>query len=220
MKYVALKDNILNIYGTLGKYEEVELVDIAEKINNINGKIEVRINSEGGDIFTAHAIYNLLKEREVEVKIDGMCASAATLIACAGGKVSIAKNALYVIHEPKAYVSGFMDSNSLMKETENLEKVKETLIIVYEERTKKEVEELREMIENEKAMTAKEAVALGFCDEVIDEIPTVKDNPISQVEKESGVQNIKSNYQSRMKEEYINKVAQYANKGVKYNGRS
>lgn len=219
MKYIALVGNVINIFGVIGRYEEVELADIAEKINQISGKIEVRINSEGGDIFTAQAIYNLLKEREVGVKIIGQCASAATLIACAGQKVNIAKNGLYIIHEPKVLIMDFKDINELMKEAENLAKVRETLITVYRERTGKTAEEIDELMKKETYMTANEAVENGFCDEVTEEKSIPKENPLNKDVRESGVKNIKSGYYAREKEQMIEQVARYANKGGKYNAR-
>ncbi len=71
-------------------------------------KISVRINSPGGDVFEAQAIYNILKNHpaEVEVHIDALAASAATLIASAGNKIIMYNNALFMIHNPWTWATG------------------------------------------------------------------------------------------------------------------
>lgn len=131
---------------------------------------EVRINSSGGDVFAGLSCYNTLKPLKCEVQIVGLCASAATLIACAGVKVSMAANALYCIHNPKMLLIDYYDKDKLEQLQNSLLKTEESILMVYRSRVKD-----FEMPEKELWLSAAEAQSLGFVDEIIDEVPVVMD---------------------------------------------
>ena len=129
----------------------------------------VRINSCGGDVFAAMDIYNALKQYKpgVTVYIEGLCASAATIIACAGHSI-IAANGLYMIHNPMADLNGLYSSDELEKKINALDSISSAIATVYSQKTKKPASELYEMMFAETWLTATDAVAQGFVDEVGD----------------------------------------------------
>lgn len=140
--------------------------------------LTVRINSGGGDVFAAQTIYTLLKgyTGDVTVHIDGMCASAATLIACAGDKIVMPRNALYMIHNPKTFAFGDFGADYMRQTADILDTVKQTIVNVYVSKCNGELtaEEIGHMMDDETWMTADEAEAYGFIDEIDDYIVTAE----------------------------------------------
>ncbi|WP_288761013.1 head maturation protease, ClpP-related [uncultured Veillonella sp.] len=131
--------------------------------------LTVRINSGGGDVFAAQSIYNMLKSYagQVTVMIDGICASAATIVACAGDKVVMPSNALYMIHNPSVCLLDSYDADELEKITNYLSSVKQTIVNVYLQRNVNVAEdELKQFMDNETWLTADEAKSYGFIDEI------------------------------------------------------
>lgn len=159
------------IYGEIG--EEIRAQDISEQIRD-ESEILVRINSYGGDVFEAQAIYNLLKPLNVRVKIDGICASAATLIACSGKEVSMPVNGIYMIHLPATMLFGYYNTIDLEKTKTRLDKITATILTVYNRKTKIEEETLRKMLSNETWLTAEEAKSQGFIDTILERDPEVE----------------------------------------------
>lgn len=143
-----------------------------KELQALGGKdVLLRINSPGGDVFQAQAIYNVLKaySGSITCHIDGICASAATLVACAADSITMPENALYMIHNPASAMWGTMDRQDLDKAAEMLDKVKDTIVAVYKSRCKDLSEgEIRQMMDDETWMTAEEAHDKGFVD-VIDD---------------------------------------------------
>lgn len=129
----------------------------------------VRLNSYGGDVFAAMDIYNALKQYKpgVTVYIEGLCASAATIIACAGHSI-IAANGLYMIHNPSSELSGLYESGELSKTLNALTAIEGALVAVYASKTGLSETRLRRMMDEETWLTASEAVSQGFVDEVGD----------------------------------------------------
>lgn len=132
--------------------------------------IAVRINSPGGSVFDGLAIYNTLKQHPatVDVYVDGMAFSIASVIAMAGDTVSIAKNALMMVHEPRGAVSGTPEEIAAFAEL--MAKSRDSIVSAYEDKTGKSRDELLAMVNAETYMNADEAVANGFADEVTDEL--------------------------------------------------
>ena len=129
--------------------------------------INIRINSAGGSVFDAIAIYNYLRDMscEIHVYIDGLAASAATLIAMAGDKIYMPRNALMMVHNPSSFING--NSGELKDAAETLDKVRDGMLEIYHEKTGMERGELIKMLDAESWFDADEALKLGFCDEVI-----------------------------------------------------
>jgi ATP-dependent Clp endopeptidase proteolytic subunit ClpP len=131
-------------------------------------KITLRINSPGGSVFDGLAIYNFLKEKDVTVQIDGLAASIASVIAMAGKEVKIAGNGFLMIHNPWGGAMG--DSSEMRQTADLLDKIRDSLIGTYAEKTGKDHEKIKEWMENETWFSAQEAKDNGFVDTITDEI--------------------------------------------------
>ena len=129
-------------------------------------RLNIHINSPGGDVAEAQAIYSSLADYQAEkiVYIDGIAASAATIPAMVGQKVFIRSNANMMVHLPMVYAVG--NANVLRDAIGMLESVTEAILNVYEKKTGEARDKLREFMEDETWFTAEEAVAIGFADEV------------------------------------------------------
>ena len=132
-----------------------------------NGDITVWINSPGGDCVAAAQIYNMLMDYpgNVTVKIDGIAASAASVIAMAGTKVLISPVGMLMIHNPATLAWG--DSGEMQKAIEMLGSVKDSIINAYEIKTGLSRTKLSHMMDAETWMDAGKAVELGFADGIL-----------------------------------------------------
>ena len=166
----------LLLYGEIANEtwygDEVTPRQFAEDIRSMAGKpLTLRINSPGGDVFAAQAIYNQLKayEGSITAYIDGMAASAATIITCAADKVIMPDNAIFMIHNPMVGVCSYLNENQLKDIANQLSTVKQTIINVYLKKCTDMAEnKLKKMMDNETWMTAQEAMDYGFVDELAD----------------------------------------------------
>ena len=138
-----------------------------DELNAGSGDITVWINSPGGDCIAASQIYTMLIDYKgnVNVKIDGMAASAASVIAMAGTTVAMSPTAMMMIHNPMTVVSG--DHNEMEKAIDMLAEVKESIINAYELKTGMQRAKLSRLMENETWMNAKVALDYGFIDEIL-----------------------------------------------------
>jgi ATP-dependent protease ClpP protease subunit len=141
------------------------LMNDLKALGNVS-RVTVRINSYGGDVFAAHAIFNILKQHaaEIVVRIDGIAASAATIVAMAGDRIVMPSNAMMMIHNPWTMAAG--NSEDMRKTAEMLDQVKETIIAAYMTRSGLSRDELSDLMDDETWMMAAEAVEKGFADEV------------------------------------------------------
>ena len=164
----------LILYGSIGSDEYWD--DISDKvfkqdIENLGDveNITLHINSPGGSVYTAIAINNALRRHKakVTVNIDGIAASAATLITCAGDTVRMPKNALFMIHNPLTIAMG--DSEEMRKQADVLEKHKNSILETYLQKVNIDKEKLSELMDNETWMDAEMAKDYGFVDEIVDE---------------------------------------------------
>ena len=168
------KDNSadLILYGDIGDswLDDVSSKNIANELKNLDvSTINLRINSGGGDVFTAIAISNLLKNHKANIiaHIDGLAASAATIITSACDKVIMPKNALFMIHNPWTVVGG--EAKDMIKTAEQLDKVKNSIINTYKSKTNLEIEEISKLMDEETWLDPYEAKEKGFIDEISDE---------------------------------------------------
>ena len=131
------------------------------------GPITLWINSPGGDCIAASQIYTMLMDYpdEVTVKIDGIAASAASVIAMAGTKVLMAPTALMMIHNPATITMG--DHEDMKRAIEMLDEVKESIINAYEIKTGISRIKLSHLMDAETWMNANKAIELGFADDVL-----------------------------------------------------
>ena len=128
--------------------------------------ILLSINSPGGSVFDGLAIYNALRSSgaNVTVKVMGIAASIASVIAMAGKKIVMPENAFMMVHNPLG--GGFGYSEDLRAIADAMDKVGESLIATYVARTGKSAEEVKALLDAETYMSAEEAVSLGFADEL------------------------------------------------------
>ena len=131
------------------------------------GDITVWINSPGGDCIAAAQIYNMLLDYKgsVTVKIDGIAASAASVIAMAGTKVIMSPVSMLMIHNPMTMAAG--DTSEMEKAISMLSEIKESIINAYERKTGLSRAKLSRLMDAETWMDAGKAVELGFADEIL-----------------------------------------------------
>lgn len=132
-----------------------------------SGDITVWINSPGGDCIAASQIYNMLMDYKggVTVKIDGIAASAASVIAMAGTEVLMSPTSLMMIHNPLTVAIG--DSEEMKKAMSMLDEFKESIINAYEIKTGLPRSKLSKLMDAETWLNANKAVELGFADEIM-----------------------------------------------------
>lgn len=132
-------------------------------------EICVRINSGGGDVFAANAIYARLKDHKahITVKIDGWAASAATIIAMAGDVIKIPANGVFMIHNPQMDVHGYYEAEDFVKLSEELAVIKQSIINAYCLKTGKDESEISALMDKETWLDGEQAVDNGFCDELM-----------------------------------------------------
>lgn len=138
-----------------------------DELNAGSGDITVWINSPGGDCVAAAQIYNMLKEYAgvVTIKIDGLAASAASVIAMAGDSVLMSPVSTMMIHNPSTIAMG--DSEEMRKTIQMLDEVKESIINAYEMKTGLGRRELSKLMDSEYWMNANEALEKGFADGIL-----------------------------------------------------
>lgn len=138
-----------------------------DELNSGEGDITVWINSPGGDVFAAAQIYNMLRDYKgsVTVKIDGLAASAASVIAVAGDTVLMSPVAMMMIHNPATLAIG--NAKEMEKAIGMLNEVKESILNAYEDKTGLKRSKLSKMMDDETWFNAKKAVELGFADKIL-----------------------------------------------------
>jgi ATP-dependent Clp endopeptidase proteolytic subunit ClpP len=154
----------LQIIDEIG-YQTGTVKSVSDFLKNHKAqKVVVQINSPGGDVFEGIAIYNLLKSspKTIHVEILGLAASAASLISMAGDTVSMAKSALFMIHNPWTFAGG--DENDLQKTADRLKKIKTQMLGIYTGKTGLSEDEIESMLDDETWMSSEEAKAKGFID--------------------------------------------------------
>ena len=161
-----------------------------DELNAGNGNITVWINSPGGDVFAAAQIYNMLRDYKgsVTVKIDGIAASAASVIAMAGDMVCVSPVAMMMIHNPATMAMG--ETKDMQKAIAMLNEVKESILNAYEFKTGLTRTRLSHMMDDETWFNAKKAVELGFADKILfdsdeDEKKKKPDEPEEKPEEDS-----------------------------------
>ena len=147
--------------------DEISPQMFKDELNSGTGDITVWINSPGGDCVAAAQIYNMLMDYRgnVTVKIDGIAASAASVIVMAGTKVLVSPVSMLMIHNPATVAFG--DTAEMEKAIAMLSEVKESIINAYEIKTGLSRAKLSHLMDAETWMDANKAVELGFADEIM-----------------------------------------------------
>ncbi len=159
---------VLELNGTIASEswfdDDVTPQMFKDELFAADGDVTIWINSPGGDCIAASQIYSMLMDYKgnVTVKIDGIAASAASVIAMAGTEVLMAPTALMMIHNPATMAFG--DHVEMQKAIEMLDEVKESIINAYEIKTGLTRAKLSHLMDDETWMNAKKAMELGFAD--------------------------------------------------------
>ena len=169
--------------------DEITPKEFRGELNSGQGKVTVWINSPGGDCFAAAQIYNMLMEYSgpVDVHIDGIAASAASVIAMAGNHVAISPVGMMMIHNPATVSIG--DEREMKKAMEMLSEVKESIINAYELKTGLPRKQLSNMMNAESWMNAQKAVELGFADSILYDGDDEDDEPEGMIFSRAAVTN-------------------------------
>ena len=160
------KPTSLSIMDEIGAYG-VSAKNFLNDLKAFDGStIDLEINSPGGDVFAGLAIYNGLRNsgKTVNVKVLGLAASAASLIAMAGDSIEMPENTFMMIHNPWSFAAG--DANEMRATADWLDKIGNSLVATYAKRTGKTEDEIKALLDSETWMTAQEAVDAGFATSV------------------------------------------------------
>lgn len=147
--------------------DEVTPKQFKAELMSSTGDITVWLNSPGGDVFAASQIYNMLMDYKgnVTVKIDGIAASAASVVAMAGSEVLMSPVSMMMIHNPMTIAFG--DAEEMGKAISMLDEVKESLINAYELKTGLPRSKLSQLMDAESWFNAQKAIELGFADQIM-----------------------------------------------------
>ena len=169
--------------------DEITPKEFRGELNSGQGKVTVWINSPGGDCFAAAQIYNMLMEYPgtVDVHIDGIAASVASVIAMAGNHVAISPVGMMMIHNPATASIG--DEREMKKAMDMLSEVKESIINAYELKTGLPRKQLSNMMNAESWMNAKKALELGFADSILYDGDDEDDEPEGMIFSRAAVTN-------------------------------
>jgi len=168
VKASADSEATIGIYDVIGDYwgEGMTATIVSAVLRRVGADkpVTVYINSPGGDVFEGFAIYNLLRahQGEVTVKVVGMAASAASLVAMAGDRIEVARAGFLMIHNTWAAVIG--NRNDLRKASDELEQFDSAMVSIYEARTGIDASALADMLDNESWLAGKDAISKGFAD--------------------------------------------------------
>jgi len=167
----------LLLYGDISNStwwgDEVTPKQFADDLNELGPvtEITVRINSCGGDVFAAQTIGNLLEQHRAAVtaRIDGLCASAATIIACHCDKVIAANDSTYMVHPVRMGIFGYVDETKLKECQGALDTIRESILSLYIKKTGRDKEEVAGWMDATSWWTSEQAKANGFVDELADD---------------------------------------------------
>ena len=167
--------------------DEVTPALFRDELNAGTGDITVWINSPGGDVFAAAQIYNMLMDYSgnVTVKIDGLAASAASVIAMAGPTVLMSPVAMMMIHNPATIAIG--DAGEMKKAIDMLSEVKESIMNAYEIKTNLSRARISHLMDAESWFNATKAVELGFADGILFDSPAGQGEETQEQDKPEAI---------------------------------
>ena len=173
-------ERVLELYGTIAESswfdDDITPAMFRDELFSGTGPVTIWVNSPGGDCIAASQIYTMLMDYkdDVTVKIDGIAASAASVIAMAGTKVLMAPTSMMMIHNPATLAFG--DHADMEKAIDMLSEVKESIINAYEIKTSLPRKQLAKMMDEVSWMNAKKAIELGFADGMLTDEKHIADD--------------------------------------------
>ena len=160
--------------------DEVTPKQFADELKELGqvSQITVRINSSGGDVFAAQAIGNMLEQHSAKTiaHIDGLCASAATIVACHCDRVEAATDSTYMVHPVKMGLYGYLDAVTMQQYINALDTIRENIISLYAKKTGRDKDECAGWMDKTSWWTGQQAKDNGFIDELIDSTPVTVEN--------------------------------------------
>lgn len=161
----AVEIDIFDEIGGWGVYAS-ELKDEVKSLVDPSDELIVNINSPGGSVFEGIEIYNYLKsiDNKVTVKVNSLAASIATVIALGADELQISESAFFMIHNPWSMAMG--EADDMRKQADTLDKIKETILSIYEKNSNLDRERITAMMDEETWLTGSEAVEYGFADQL------------------------------------------------------
>ena len=147
--------------------DEITPANFKAELAKHSGNVTVWINSPGGDCFAASQIYTMLKNHngKITVKIDGIAASAASVVAMAGDEVLISPTGMLMIHNPMTVAAG--NRQAMEKAIDLLEEVKQSIINAYETKSSLSRAKISQLMDDETWLNAKKAKQMGFVDGIL-----------------------------------------------------
>jgi len=166
-------ERILHLNGTIAEEswydDDVTPAMFQMELMDASGPVTIWLNSPGGDCIAASRIYSMLRDYRggtITVKIDGIAASAASVIAMAGDKVLMAPTALLMLHNPAMLAYG--DYTDMQKAMEILDEVKQSIVNAYELKTGMDRKAPAKLMDEESWLNAYKAIELGFADGILE----------------------------------------------------
>ena len=162
---------VLSIFDDIGAFGVSAKSFLNDLASAQGDSVRVEINSPGGDVFAGLAIYNGLRNsgKKVNVRVLGLAASAASLVAMAGDTIEMPENSFMMVHNPWSFALG--GASDMRDTADMLDKLGASLASTYAKRTGKSAEEIAALLDAETWMSAAEAVDAGFATAVISEVP-------------------------------------------------
>lgn len=199
------------IYSEIGGYD-VSAKSFIDELKEIKDQeINVHINSLGGSVFDGLAIYNALKNhaKHVTTKVEGICASIASVIAMAGDTIEMAENSLMMIHNPFAMSGG--DANELRKTANILDKIRNEIADIYASRSKQSAEHYIGLMDVESWFNSNESLELGLINGITKPLKIENNYDISKFknitnEKINNIFNLKNNLVMAKKTQNENEI--------------
>ena len=164
----TVSETEISIFDEIGMYG-VSAKQFISDLKSIpaTDRIVLKIHSPGGEVFDGNAIFNALQRRgNVEVQIEGLAASMATVISLAGMPVKMAANGFYMIHNPWGVAMG--DAAELRDQAQLLDKIRSNMVGAYSAKSGQSAEQIQAWMDSETWFTAAEALSAGFVDEITD----------------------------------------------------
>lgn len=182
----AAREGELYIYGPIGDYwDGVSAKDFSAALKGLGeiDRLNLHLNSPGGDVFDGVAIFNELKNfsARVWVHVDGLAASAASVIAMAGNRIVMGEGSFLMIHNAWGVAVG--DNRVMAQMAETLEKINGELADIYGRRSGRERGEILAAMDAETWLTADEAVAMGLADKAVKTAPPVEPTAAAMPER-------------------------------------
>ncbi|MCM1506959.1 MAG: Clp protease ClpP [Ruminococcus flavefaciens] len=192
--------------------DEITPAMFRDELSKVKGNLTVWLNSPGGDCFSASQIYTMLRNHngKVTVKIDGIAASAASVVAMAGDETFISPTGMVMIHNPMTFASG--NKSDMEKAITVLEEVKESIINAYVRKTGLSRNKISRLMDDETWLNAEKALQLGFVDGILfddKKTPAPEEDPDTLDPEKDKPENIQpmTFSASRVRDSFVQKVS-------------